>query len=92
MENFILNHFSLFIAMLIALMIWSLIWKGLALWKSARLGHKKWFIAMLIINTAGILEILYLFVFSKRQDRCKCGCFCGKKFGESHGKNNHDKA
>lgn len=65
MENFILNNFSLFLFLLLALMIWSLIWKGLALWKSARLGHKPWFIVMLIINTAGILDILYLFVFSK---------------------------
>ncbi len=65
MEDFILNNFSLFLFLLLALMIWSLIWKGLALWKSARLGHKPWFIAMIIVNTAGILEILYLFVFSK---------------------------
>lgn len=65
MENFILNNFSLFLFLLFVLMIWSLVWKGLSLWKSARLGHKPWFVAMLIINTAGILDILYLFVFSK---------------------------
>ena len=47
------------------LMIWSLIWKGLGLWKAARHGHKWWFLAMLVINTAGILEILYIYVFSK---------------------------
>ena len=47
------------------LIIWSIIWKGLALWKAARRGSKPWFVALLVINTAGILEILYLFVFSK---------------------------
>lgn len=46
--------------------VWTLIWKGLALWKSARLGHKWWFIALMIINTLGILEILYIYVFSKK--------------------------
>lgn len=46
--------------------VWSLIWKGLALWKAARLGHRGWFIALLIINTAGILDILYIYYFSKR--------------------------
>ena len=49
--------------------IWSLVWKGMALWKAARLGAKGWFIAMLIINTLGILEILYIYVFSKKSDQ-----------------------
>lgn len=45
--------------------IWTLIWKGLALWKSAKKNSKVWFIVLLIINTLGILEILYIFLFSK---------------------------
>ncbi len=44
---------------------WSLFWKGLALWKSARREEKWWFIILLIVNTLGLLEILYLFVFSR---------------------------
>ena len=51
--------------------VWVFVWKGLALWKSARLGAKWWFIAMLVINTLGVLEILYLFVFSKHKSRTK---------------------
>ena len=47
------------------LAIWSLVWSGLALWKSARNNDRYWFIALLIINTAGILEMLYLFLFAK---------------------------
>lgn len=50
----------------ILLIAWSLIWKGLALWKAARLGSRGWFVALLIINTVGIFEILYLYVFSKK--------------------------
>jgi len=49
------------------LVVWSLIWKGLALWKSAQRKEKTWFVALLIINTVGILEILYLYVFSKEK-------------------------
>lgn len=45
--------------------IWSLIWKGLALWRAGRLGQKVWFVVLLVVNTVGILEILYLYVFSK---------------------------
>lgn len=46
-------------------LVWSLVWKGLALWKSARLRHPVWFVVLLVINTLGILEILYIYVFSK---------------------------
>lgn len=51
---------------LMVIFIWSLIWKGLALWKSAKNNHKIWFVAILVINTVGILEILYIYVFSKK--------------------------
>jgi len=49
------------------LILWTLPWKGLALWKSARLKDKCWFIALLVINTLGLLEILYIFIFGKRK-------------------------
>ncbi len=57
---------SLF-ALLPLLLIWSLVWKGLALWKAAHEESKPWFVAMLILNTAGILEILYIYVFAKKK-------------------------
>ena len=46
--------------------VWALVWKGSALWKAARLGQRNWFVALLVITTLGILEILYLYVFSKK--------------------------
>ena len=54
------------IIFLLVVVIWSLVWKGIALWKSARKGHLIWFIVLLIVNTVGILEILYIYVFSER--------------------------
>ena len=50
--------------LLIVILIWSLFWKLLALWKSARKGHVVWFIVIAIFNTIGILDILYIYVFS----------------------------
>ena len=47
------------------LLLWSVVWKGLALWHSARRAEKWWFVAFLLLNTAGILEIVYLFGFCK---------------------------
>ena len=62
MEEFIQQHPFI----ILGISIWSLIWKGFALWKAARLNNKWWFVALLIINTMGILEIFYIFVFSKQ--------------------------
>lgn len=45
--------------------IWSLSWKGLALWLAARKKDKWWFVAILLLNTVGILEIFY--IFAKRK-------------------------
>lgn len=50
------------------IILWVLPWKGLALWKAAKNGHKRWFISLLILNTLAILEIIYIFCFSKKKD------------------------
>jgi len=39
--------------------------KGLALWHASKRDEKWWFIAMLVLNTAGILELVYLIFFAK---------------------------
>jgi hypothetical protein len=53
----------------ILLTIWSLVWKGISLWKSAQNKHRNWFIAILVINSFGILEIVYIFYFSKSKTK-----------------------
>jgi hypothetical protein len=53
------------IRFLVLAAIWTLPWKGVALWKAAQRKSVWWFIALLIINTLGILEILYIFIFSE---------------------------
>ncbi len=50
---------------LILIGIWDGVWKIIALWKSARNNNLVWFVVLAIINSAGILPILYIFVFSK---------------------------
>lgn len=45
--------------------LWTLVWKGLALWRAAGLRQKWWFVAMLIVNTLGILEIIYIFLVAR---------------------------
>ena len=51
---------------LIISIIWVLPWKGYALWTASQRTDKKWFIAMLILNTFAILEIFYIFYVAKK--------------------------
>jgi len=58
-----------FFMLFFGLIILALFLKGLALWKSARNSQKGWFIAILIINSLGILPIIYLLVFQKKNKK-----------------------
>ena len=58
---------ALFIALIIIVAIWDGVWKLIALWKSARHGQLAWFICLAIFNTAGILPILYILFFQKKE-------------------------
>lgn len=61
-----LHPLGIFLFPIIALvLLWTLIIKGFALWKSARNGHKIWFVFMLIVNALGIPELVYLIWFAK---------------------------
>lgn len=53
------------IFVMIAIMLWDMVWKLLAMWKAARKGSVAWFVALLLFNTAGILPILYIYAFSE---------------------------
>jgi len=59
----------LFWPLIIALGIWSVAWKGIALWKSARNNQLTWFVFLFILNTAGILEIIYIAFFQEKRKR-----------------------
>ena len=55
---------SIYTIALIAL--WTLPWKGVALWMAARRDHLGWFIVLLIVNSLAILEIIYIFYIARR--------------------------
>jgi hypothetical protein len=66
------NHWTisrLQIHILIILIIWETIWKFVACWKAARNNQLAWFVVMAIINTAGILEIIYILFFQKKHPK-----------------------
>jgi hypothetical protein len=58
-----------FLALIIILIFWEFIWKGIALWKSGRNNQLVWFLFILILNTLGILPIIYLVFFQKNKSK-----------------------
>lgn len=64
--------------LLFVLFLWSLLWKGIALWRAAKNEQRNWFVVMLVVNSVGILEIVYLFFFAKKKMK-----FSELKFWES---------
>ena len=65
MEQFILeNQWIIFL-----LVFWTLPWKAVALWKASQNKQKIWFIVLLIFNTLALLEIAYIFYFSKKTNK-----------------------
>lgn len=69
MDSTTLN--SLDILLIVLLVLWSFAWKGWALWRAAGNKDKAWYLVLLILNTAGLLDIAYLFIFSKRSKNNK---------------------
>jgi hypothetical protein len=53
---------------LILLAIIELILKGFALYRAAKNDQKYWFIVMLIVNSIGILPLIYLLLHPKKKN------------------------
>jgi hypothetical protein len=60
-----------FMFFLMVAVIWETIWKGMGLWYAARNGHKGWYVAILVLNTLGILPIIYILMYTKKKQTTK---------------------
>lgn len=54
-----------FLPIILVLVIWTMYWKAAALWQAAKSNKLNWFIILMLLNTVGILEIIYLFGVEK---------------------------
>ena len=68
MYDFYQQPFWLTFVLFLAL-AWSLAWKGVALWYAGKNKQKVWFVVMFILNTLGILPIIYLIWFKPKEGR-----------------------
>ncbi len=53
------------VAVIVILGIWEAVWKGIALWRAGVDRNLLWFVLMFVLNTVGILEIVYIFAISR---------------------------
>ncbi len=65
MDSFIQIKDPKTMAIFVIVAIWTIFWKGLALWHSSRRDNRVWFVIILVVSTLGILEIIYLFFVLK---------------------------
>jgi hypothetical protein len=57
-----INNYVRHPVVLMILLAWDLVWRGMALWKSAKKNQSTWFVFLLIVNSLGILPIIYLLI------------------------------
>jgi hypothetical protein len=74
--QFLIDRYPSLEVYIVIASIWDLIWKLLALWRAARNNQKGWFITIGILNTVGILPIIYLLLNKKCCDNKDKSCCC----------------
>jgi len=57
-----------FLPLIIILFLWEMVWKIIAMWKSARNNDLVWFIFIAVFNTLGILPIIYILLHKKKNE------------------------
>jgi methionyl-tRNA synthetase len=58
------------IALVVVLGIWEAVWKAIALWRAGNDRNLLWFVLMFVLNTLGILEIIFIFgIIRPRRER-----------------------
>lgn len=62
-----ISSLSAALPLLVVLIAWSMTWKALALYRAGLNRSPAWFVVLFLVNTLGILEILYLFIWGRKR-------------------------
>jgi len=54
--------YGVFVWLVILVSLWEILWKGFALWRAANDKRVVWFIVILVLNTLGVVPIIYLII------------------------------
>jgi 4-amino-4-deoxy-L-arabinose transferase-like glycosyltransferase len=63
--NQYLSDNSIFFLLILTLL--TIPWKVYAVWLAVKRNQRKWFVALLLLNTVGILEIFYIFKIANKK-------------------------
>ena len=62
-----MDQLPLYVNILVVLItLWTIPWKIYAVWTAVKHNQKRWFVALIILNTASILEIIYIRKIAKK--------------------------
>ena len=61
------THVLWIVNLILILAVWESVWKMIAMWKAARNKELAWFICIGVINTVGILPIIYILTHRKKK-------------------------
>ena len=67
------ESFGPYLPIILLLILWEAVWKLIALWKAARHNQLAWFICLAIINSIGILSIIYILMHRKKAESLQKG-------------------
>lgn len=60
-----------FIPLIIICVLWDVVWKLIAMWKAARNTDLAWFICIALLNTMGLIPIIYILLFVNKSGKNK---------------------
>ena len=63
--------FSWMLPLIIFCVLWDSVWKIIAMWKAGRNNDLAWFICIAVLNTLGILPILYILLHKDDTEKTK---------------------
>lgn len=64
-----LQQFQNALIWLIPLIIWGSTWKIIAMWRAGRNNDLAWFLCIALLNTIGILPIIYLLLQKRNRNK-----------------------
>ena len=69
LEQLTTGNIIILLIVLMVVAIWDLVWKGIALYLSTQRKQKVWFVFLLVVNSLGILPIIYLILNKGKKKR-----------------------
>lgn len=68
-QVFLVQNVKYIVLILLFIIIWDTVWKLISMWKASKRNSKIWFVVLAIVNSLGILPILYLIFARTKKEK-----------------------